>query len=66
MIALGVASFCGGAYGLMKTLTSGTARLRGGRRIRREKNPALYWANVVALGVLLVLSVVLIGIGVYR
>jgi hypothetical protein len=28
-------------------------------------NPALYWTNVVGIGVLIVLSLVLIGIGVY-
>jgi hypothetical protein len=61
-MGVGVASFCAAAYGIVKTLGSGTARLRGGRRVTRAKNPALYWTNVAALGVLMVLSLVVITI----
>ncbi|HYM18894.1 MAG TPA: hypothetical protein VEU06_10045 [Micropepsaceae bacterium] len=66
LLTLGVLAFCMGAYAIMATLRSGTARLRGGRKVTRAKNPALYWTNVVALGVLMGLSLVLIGIALYR
>jgi hypothetical protein len=48
LLGLGFAS-----YTLSKTLRSGTARLRGGRRITRTRNPAQFWMNVLALCVLL-------------
>jgi len=64
-MGVGVASFGAAAYGLVKTLQSGTARLRGGRKVTRSKNPALYWANVAALAALMVLSLIVIGIAIY-
>jgi len=46
----------------MATLRSGRARLRGRRTVTRTAHPALYWTNVAALGVLMLLSLVVIGI----
>jgi len=65
LMGVGVASFGAAAFGLVKTLRSGTARLRGGRKVTRTKNPVLYWTNVAALGVLMALSLIVIGIAVH-
>ena len=45
-----------GGYTLIKTVRTGTARLRGGRRITKQRHPRPFWTNVIALSVLLVIS----------
>jgi hypothetical protein len=53
---LGVGGMCLGLYGLIHTFTSRAAVLRGGRRVTRERNPHLYWANVLAICALILIS----------
>ena len=53
-----------GGYTLSKALRSGAARLRGGRRITRTRNPVQFWVNVAALCVVLALSLGLLVAGV--
>ena len=68
-LAVGLLGLIGlgfGSYTLSKTLRSGSARLRGGRRITRARQPLLFWANAVALCVLLAVSLGLIVAGVAR
>ena len=55
-----------GGYALLKSLRTGTARLRGGRKITRERNPRLFWTNVIALCVLLALSLWLLFLAASR
>jgi hypothetical protein len=50
-------------FALARTLHSGAAKLRGGRRISRQRHAALYWANVAALCVLLLISIGLMYLG---
>jgi hypothetical protein len=62
LLTLGVCGFGAGAYAMIAALRSGSARLRGGRKVTRAKTPYIYWTNIVALCVLMLLSLVVIGI----
>jgi hypothetical protein len=64
IVGLGILGLLMAAHGLTKTLITGTATLRGGRKISRSRFPRLYWSNVAALCVLLQISAGLIWIGV--
>ena len=61
---LGLIGLGFGSYALSKTLRTGMARLRGGRRITRASHPALFWASVVGLCALLAVSLGLLIAGV--
>ena len=63
---LGVAGFALSAYSLQTTLKTGTAHLRGGRRITRTHNPSLFWTNVIGLCVALVMSLGLLYVGLLK
>jgi hypothetical protein len=52
-----------GGIALVTTFATGTAILRGGRRISRTRNAGLYWTNVAALCLLLMMSGVMIFLG---
>ena len=49
LIALGVVGSVLGVTTLVTTINRGSARLRGGRRVTRLRQPYLFRANVVAL-----------------
>jgi predicted Co/Zn/Cd cation transporter (cation efflux family) len=61
--ALGLLGSVLGSYGIYSTIATRTAILRGGRRISRQRNPSLYWANFTALCLLVAISMALIYIG---
>ena len=62
-LVVGLAGLLLGGLGLTRTAISGAATLRGGRRILRRRQPILYWSNVGALCILVLLSVGLIFLG---
>jgi hypothetical protein len=63
IIGLGILGMIVGIYGLATTISTERATLRGGRKITRAHNPTLYWANVAAIGVLILISAGLIYLG---
>ena len=60
LLVLGALGICASTFELVKTWRTGSARLRGGRRVLRTRNSGLYWTNFAALCVLLVLSLGLV------
>jgi len=60
---VGLSGLMLGGYALARTVVTGTATLRGGRRISRARNAQLYWCNVAALCALLLISAGLIFLG---
>ena len=66
LLVLGVLGLCASTLELAKTWRTGSARLRGGRRVLRARNPSLYWTNFTALCILLVLSLGLVYVAGFR
>jgi hypothetical protein len=46
---LGAIGLAFAGVGLIRTLVTRNATLRGGRRISKWRNPRLYWTNLAAL-----------------
>jgi hypothetical protein len=53
---LGAIGFLFAGVALVRTLVTRTATVRGGRRISRWRNPRLYWTNLAALCVTVLIS----------
>jgi len=64
IVGAGILGLPMAAHGPTKTFITGTATLRGGRKISRSRFPLLYWSNVAALCALLQISAGPIWIGV--
>jgi hypothetical protein len=60
---LGAIGFYLAGFALLRTLVTRTAKLRGGRRISRWRNPRLYWTNLAALCATVLISAGLIYFG---
>jgi hypothetical protein len=56
LIVLGAVGLALGGLTLGRAVASGRARLRGGRVVTRERNPGLFYGNLVALGAFLIAS----------
>jgi hypothetical protein len=64
LIALGAVGLVFGVSTLVTTIKSGTARLRGGRRVTAIRQPYLFRANLVALWVAVLIFIAMIYLGV--
>jgi hypothetical protein len=62
-LLLGAAGLALWAFVLWRTLRTGTATLRGGRRISIERQPALYWLYVAAIGVSAIVPLIVLYFG---
>src|SRR5262245_7490297 len=56
--AIGTAMIIMGATQMFQTLRTGRLRARGGRIIKRKKNPVMFWLNFGGLIIVCVLGVV--------
>ena len=63
LIAIGVIGSILGVATLVRTINSGTARLRGGRRVTATRQPYLFRANLIALWVAILVFVGLLYLG---
>jgi hypothetical protein len=63
LIAVGVLGSILSGTTLVRTINSGSARLRGGRRVTATRQPYLFRANLVALWVAILIFVGMIYVG---
>jgi hypothetical protein len=63
LIAIGVIGSILGVATLVRTIYSGTARLRGGRRVTATRQPYLFRANLIALWIAILVFVGLLYLG---